>query len=128
MDVYLQTSPHQFGFKSKHGTELCVFAFKELLRFYTKHGSIMQVAFLDASKAFNRVNRHKLITELAQRDVPKYLLRVISNEFNNHSVWIPWDLPTRNSSLWVTVLNKEGNYLHYCLTFECTTAHKNYWL
>ena len=50
-------SPRQFGFK-------------ELLRFYTKHGSVMHVAFLDASKAFDRVNRHKLITKLAQRNVP----------------------------------------------------------
>ena len=33
MYTYLQTTPHQFGFKPKHGTELCVFAFKELLRF-----------------------------------------------------------------------------------------------
>ena len=49
-DIYLQTTPHQFGFKSKHGTELCVFAFKELLRFYTKHGSAIHVAFLDAAK------------------------------------------------------------------------------
>ena len=32
-DTYLQTTPHQFGFKPKHGMELCVFAFKELLRF-----------------------------------------------------------------------------------------------
>ena len=45
MAVYLQTTSHQFGFKSKHGTDLYVFAFKELLRFYTKHGSAVHVAF-----------------------------------------------------------------------------------
>ena len=38
-DTYLQTTSHQFGFKPKHGTELRVSAFKELLRFYTKHDS-----------------------------------------------------------------------------------------
>ena len=90
MDVYLQTTPHQFGFKSKHGTELFVFAFKELLRFYTKHGLAVHVAFLDASKAFDRVNRQKLITKLIQRDVPKYCLRVICNEYNNQSVCVRW--------------------------------------
>ena len=67
-----------------------MFALKELLSFYTKHGSAMHVAFLDASKAFDRVNRHKLITKLTQRDVPKYLLRVISNELNNQSVCVRW--------------------------------------
>ena len=30
MDDYLQTTPHQIGLMSKHGAELCVFAFKEL--------------------------------------------------------------------------------------------------
>ena len=90
MDVYLQTTPNQFGFKSKHETELCVFAFKELLRFYTKHGSATHIAFLDASKVFDRVNRQKLITKLTQRDVLKYLLRVICNEYNNQSVCVRW--------------------------------------
>ena len=63
-----------------------MFTFKELLRFYTKHGSAVHVAFMDASKAFDRVNRQKLITKLTQRDVHKYLLRVICNEYNNQSV------------------------------------------
>ena len=34
--TFLQSSANQFGFKPKHGTELCVFAFKELLRFLHK--------------------------------------------------------------------------------------------
>ena len=50
----------------------------------------MHVAFLDAAKAFNGVNRQKLITKLTQRDVPKYLLRVICNEFNNQTVCVRW--------------------------------------
>ena len=74
--TFLQSSPNQFGFKPKHGTELCVFAFKELLRFYQKHGSAMHVAFLDASKAFDRVNIRKLLLKLESRGVPTYILKV----------------------------------------------------
>ena len=33
IDLFLQTTPAQFGFKPKHGTEMCVFAFKELIQF-----------------------------------------------------------------------------------------------
>ena len=80
MSIFLQSSPNQFGFKPKHGTELCVFAFKELLRFYKKHGSAMHVAFLDASKAFDRVNRRKLLYKLESRGVPTYILRLLSSE------------------------------------------------
>ena len=67
-----------------------MFAFKELLRFYIKGVSPMHVAFLDALKAFYLVNRYRLITKLAQLDVPKYILRVISNEYNNQSVCVWW--------------------------------------
>ena len=35
--TFLQSSPNQFRFKPKHGTELCVFAFKDLLGFYKKN-------------------------------------------------------------------------------------------
>ena len=36
ISTFLQSSSNQCVFKPKHGTELCVFAFKELLRFYQK--------------------------------------------------------------------------------------------
>ena len=64
MEGYLQYTSNQFGFKRKHGTEMCVFVLKELIRYYIKHGSCMYVAFLDASKAFDRVNHTKLFSKL----------------------------------------------------------------
>ena len=36
MEDYLQTTHNQFGFKQKHGTEMCVFVLKELIRYYIK--------------------------------------------------------------------------------------------
>ena len=37
ISTFLESSSNQFGFKPKHGTELSVFAFKQLLRFYKKN-------------------------------------------------------------------------------------------
>ncbi len=72
-EEFLQSSSNQFWFKPKHGTELCVFAFKELLRFYKKkHGSAMHVAFLDASNAFDRVNKRKRLKVVECRRIIYY--------------------------------------------------------
>ena len=93
-----------------------MFAFKELLRFYSKHFSAMHVAFLDASKAFDQVNRHKLLTKLEQRNVPKYIIYSAMSPITNVYV-SDGDLPTRTSSQWATVLIKVGSYPLYFLTF-----------
>ena len=49
----------------------------------------MHIAFLDASKAFNRVNRRKLLSKLESR-VAKYILRLLSYEFLNQHICIRW--------------------------------------
>ena len=50
----------------------------------------MHVAFLDASKAFDRVNRCKLLTKLENRGVAKYILRLISYDFIPQHICIRW--------------------------------------
>ena len=65
-----------YDFKRKHGT-VCVFTLKELIRYYIKHGSCMYVAYLDASKAFDRVNQDNLFKTLLNNGVPKWIIQVI---------------------------------------------------
>ena len=67
-----------------------LFTFKELLRFYVERGSAIYIAFLDASKAFDRLNRCKLLTKLENRRVAKYILRLISYEFISQHICIRW--------------------------------------
>ena len=56
---YLCTSDNQFGFKAKHGTELCIYALKEMVETCRRYNSTVLICFIDASKAFDRVNHHK---------------------------------------------------------------------
>ena len=58
------------------------------LRFYVEHGSAMHVAFLDASKAFDRVNRCKLLTKLENQGEAKYILRLISYDFISQHIYM----------------------------------------
>ena len=77
ISTLLQSRSNQFGFKPKHGTELCVFV-------CSNNGSVMHVALLDTSKAFDRKNRRKRLLKLESRGVPTYILRLLSNELIGH--------------------------------------------
>ena len=77
MEPLLQTSSALFDFKSKRGTEQCVYLLKELIRVYARHESAIHVEISHASKAFDRVNIHKRLTKLEQRQVPNYILRLL---------------------------------------------------
>lgn len=74
LEPYLYTAANQFGFKIEHGTDTCVFALKEILDKYPSQGSTMFMCFLDASKAFGRINHEKLFNKLMKHGVPGYLI------------------------------------------------------
>ena len=35
LETYLITHDHQFGFKAKHSTDMCIFTVKTLVKYYT---------------------------------------------------------------------------------------------
>ena len=56
LQKYLYSSDYQFGFKPKHSTDLCIYTLTEVIAFYKSQSSSVYVCFMDASKAFDRVN------------------------------------------------------------------------
>ena len=56
IEMCLMTNPNQFGFKPKHGTDQCIYVFKEIVNMYKNLNSRVTVCFLDASKAFDKIN------------------------------------------------------------------------
>ena len=90
IDKCLLTSANQFGFKSKHGTDHCIFAFKEIIDHYTKLNSRVSVCFLDASKAFDRINHTKLFDKLRKRGICGYLLRIFVFWYESQTMCVRW--------------------------------------
>ena len=45
IEICLLTNPNQFGFKRNHGTDQCIFAFKEIIDMYTARNSRVSVCF-----------------------------------------------------------------------------------
>ena len=55
---------------------------------FVRMGFCPRTAFLHASNVFDLVNRYKLLAKLSQRDAQKYILRLLSNEYNNECVCV----------------------------------------
>ena len=50
---YVSSCDNQFGFKPKHGTDMCIYALKEIVNLYRAKNSSVLMCFIDASKAFD---------------------------------------------------------------------------
>ena len=67
------TKPNQFGFKKKHSTDMCIYLLKEAIERYKSLGSCVYMCFIDASKAFDRVNHDVSFKMLVNWAVSGYI-------------------------------------------------------
>ena len=78
LEKHLYSSDYQFGFKPKHSIDLCIYSLKEVIEFYKSQSSSVYVCFMDASKAFDRVNHWTLFKKLIDRGMPDVFVRLLS--------------------------------------------------
>ena len=90
IEDYLYTADNQFGFKKKHGTDTCIAALKEIVNYYKRLSSPLFICFLDASKAFDRVNHWVLFKKLINRKVPSLIVRLLLFWYRNQVMNIRW--------------------------------------
>jgi hypothetical protein len=85
-----KTTDNQFGFKAGHSTDMCVYTFKQVLEFYKTKSNPMYNCFLDASKAFDRVNHRMLFGKLLGRGVPYVIVRVLCYWYTHQFFFVKW--------------------------------------
>ena len=74
---------NQFGFKKNLGTEMCVFALKQYLTDYNNNNTNMFVAFIDASKDFDKSNHNILFQRLKYNNITLYIINFLNYWCNN---------------------------------------------
>ena len=90
LEKYLYSSDYQFGFKPKHSTDLCIYTLKEVIEFYKSQSSSVYVCFMDASKAFDRVNHWTLFKKLIDRGMPDVFVRLLVYWYRTQNACVRW--------------------------------------
>lgn len=87
----LSTTDNQFGFKNKLSTELCIYALKQISDYYVDLGSPMYLCFLDASKAFDKINHWILFNKLIDRKFPVLIVRLLVYWYSYQKFYLRWN-------------------------------------
>ena len=82
---------NQFGFKSSHSTDMCLFLLEQTIAQYNHNGSPVFVAFLDASKAFDKVNHGVLFKKLVEAKVPMIFVHLLARWYSSQRSCVKWN-------------------------------------
>ena len=75
----LATTDSQFGFKKATGCPHAIFTARSVVSHYTLGGSTVNLAALDISKAFDRVDHSGLFVKLMNRRVGRLKMQDLDN-------------------------------------------------
>ena len=89
-ETYLYTNDNQFGFKEGHSTDMCIFTLLQFIDYYKSKCTNIYVTFLDASKAFDRLNHWLLFKKLLNRGMPIYIVRILIFWYSNQTMYVQW--------------------------------------
>jgi Reverse transcriptase (RNA-dependent DNA polymerase) len=113
----LESCDLQFGFKRNRSTAMCTMIVKEAISLYTNSDSTVHCAFLDSSKAFDRIFRL-----LLNRHVPPHVIRLLLNMYTGQQVRVLWN---GVSSCTFSVSNgvKQGAIISPVQDYLCVSRH-----
>ena len=89
-EEYLFTPDNQSGVKAQHGTEFCIYTLLVFIDCYKKRNTTVFVTFLDASKAFDRVNYWMLFSKLIDKKCALLIVKLLVFWYTRHEIKVTW--------------------------------------
>ena len=83
-------SPFQFAYRSSTSTIMATALVKETVTKHISEASTVYADFVDLSKAFERVPHDKLFLRLKKKNVPDFIVNMLSDMFMNNSVSVKY--------------------------------------
>ena len=77
LQIYLIRHDHQFGFKTKHSADMCIFTVKSIIKYCAGHNTPVYTCFLDESKAFVPVNHWTSFIKLIHSGISLLIVRIL---------------------------------------------------
>ena len=87
----IHTTENQFGYKKGLGTDSCIFLLKEIINRFKSSNTNTFLAFLDASKAFDKVRHDILFSKMNDAGIPPFITRVLKYWYSNQSLFVKWN-------------------------------------
>ena len=87
----IQSTENQFGFKSGLGTDSCIFLLKEIINKLKNSHTNTFLAFLDASKAFDKVRHDILFSKMNDVGIPPYIIRLLHYWYSKQTMYVKWN-------------------------------------
>lgn len=87
---YFITNPSQFGFKKQLGCRHVIYCVKQVVDYFTRAGSTVNICTIDISKAFDKVNYYILFSKLLKRYVPKNIVKTLVDWYTNSYIYVKW--------------------------------------
>ena len=81
---------NQFGYKTRTSTDVCIFTFKETVRYYLLQNTPVFVCFLDVKSAFDKLSHWKLYEKLVSQAIPKKIINIIKFWNSNQRLCVAW--------------------------------------
>jgi hypothetical protein len=90
-DEFFVTAENQFGFKSGVGCPHAIGAVRTIVNSFINGGSTANLCALDVSRAFPSVDHNLLFAKLMELNLPKCVVDVIVNWYNNCQSCVHWN-------------------------------------